>query len=211
MSQHNEAAGFWDEHYGRRAADSPVATVNPRLAEIAGPLPPGTALDLGCGAGGDALWLADHGWRVTAVDIAASAVRSLQHQADRAGVPITALRVDLAEDFPAGAFDLVYAQYLHTPFALDRAQVLRTAATAVNPGGRLAVVDHGSTAPWSWNRDPDVRYPTPREVATELALDPADWSVERADASPRLATGPGGRTATMIDHVLILRRGDEDR
>jgi SAM-dependent methyltransferase len=198
------AARFWDELYSRRAAESPA--VNPRLAEIAGPLPPGAALDLGCGAGGDALWLAGRGWRVTAVDISASAVDSLRQRADRTGEPVTALRVDLADDFPDGAFDLVSAQYLHTPFALDRARVLRTAAKALNRGGRLAVVDHGSTAPWSWNQDPDVRYPTPREVAEELALDPVEWSVERADAPERQATGPEGRTATVVDHVLVIRR-----
>jgi hypothetical protein len=61
MSTHNQAADFWDEHYCRRPAESPAATVNPRLAEIAGPLPPGAALDLGCGAGGDALWPAGAG------------------------------------------------------------------------------------------------------------------------------------------------------
>ncbi|MFC7330908.1 class I SAM-dependent methyltransferase [Marinactinospora rubrisoli] len=206
MSSPDRAARFWDEQYRSRTAESPVAKVNPRLAEIAGPLPPGAALDLGCGAGGDALWLAGRGWRVTAVDISAAAVHTLRRQAGRTGVPVTALRVDLAADFPAGTFDLVSAQYLHTPFALNRAQVLRTAATSVNPGGRLAVVDHGSTAPWSWNQDPDLRYPTPREVAAELALDPAEWSIERADTPQRQATGPAGRTATVVDHVLVIRR-----
>jgi SAM-dependent methyltransferase len=210
MSSHNQAARFWDEHYSRRAAESSAAKVNARLAEIAGPLPPGTALDLGCGAGGDALWLAGRGWRVTAVDISASAVRSLQQHTSRAGVPVTALRVDLAEDFPAGTFDLVSAQYLHTPFALDRTRVLRTAANAVNPGGRLAVVDHGSTAPWSWNQDPDLHYPTPREVATELALDSTEWSIERADTPQRQATGPAGSTTTVVDHVLVVHRAGAD-
>ncbi|QUQ65347.1 class I SAM-dependent methyltransferase [Kutzneria sp. CA-103260] len=210
MSIHNQAAHFWDEHYRRRAAESPDATVNLRPVEIAGPLPPGAGLDLGCGAGGDALWLAGQGWRVTAVDISASAVRSLRRQAHRVGVPVTALCVDLAEDFPAGTFDLVSAQYLHTPFTLDRTRVLRTAAKAVNPGGRLAVVDHGSTAPWSWNQDPTLQYPTPREVATELALDSAEWSVERADTPQRQAIGPAGDKATVVDHVLVIRRAGAD-
>ncbi|MBM7171220.1 class I SAM-dependent methyltransferase [Streptomyces sp. G44] len=211
MDTQDRAANFWDETYRQRAAGSPAtAKVNARLAEIAGPLPPGTALDLGCGAGGDALWLAARGWRVTAVDLSAVTVRALQQQADRAGLPVTALRVDLADDFPAGAFDLVSAQYLHTPFALDRARALRTAAESVNPGGRLVVVDHGSTAPWSWSQDPDVRYPSPREVAEELALDPAEWSVVRADSPQRQATGPTGGTATVVDHVLVLRRADWD-
>ncbi|MEV0321562.1 class I SAM-dependent methyltransferase [Streptomyces sp. NPDC050658] len=202
----DRASVFWDEIYGRRAPEAPAARVNPRLAEIAGPLPPGTALDLGCGPGGDALWLAGRGWRATAVDISAEAVRALQQRADRIGASVTARRFDLSADFPTGTFDLISAQYLHTPFALDRAHVLRTAAASLNAGGLLAVVDHGSTAPWSWNQDPDVRHPTPREVAEELALDPAEWSIERADAPERQATGPGGRTATVVDHVLVIRR-----
>ncbi|GAB3711822.1 class I SAM-dependent methyltransferase [Amycolatopsis oliviviridis] len=192
------ATEFWDGLYERRSAGTPK--VNTRLAEIAGPLTPGTALDLGCGGGGDALWLAARGWRVTAADISGAAVRSLQ---DR-GEPITALRVDLAEDFPDGAFDLVSALYFHTPFALDRARVLRTAANTVKPGGRLVVVDHGSAAPWSW--DQDAEYATPLEVAAELALDPVEWSIDRAEAAERQATGPAGQTATVVDHVLVLRR-----
>ncbi|WP_410584399.1 class I SAM-dependent methyltransferase [Amycolatopsis sp. lyj-108] len=192
------ATEFWDELHERRAAGTPK--VNARLAEIAEPLTPGTALDLGCGGGGDALWLAARGWRVTAVDISGAAVRALRER----GGPITALRVDLAEDFPDGTFDLVSAQYFHTPFALDRDRVLRTAAGALNPGGRLVVVDHGSAAPWSW--DQDGEYPTPGDVAAGLDLDQAEWSIDRAEAAERLATGPEGRTAIVIDHVLILRR-----
>ena len=175
--------------------------VNPVLAEIAGDLTPGAALDLGCGAGGDALWLADRGWRVTAVDISANAVRRLSERHEL----VSARRVDLAEDFPEGSFDLVSAQYFHTPFALSRARILRAGAQALNPGGRLVVVDHGSTAPWSWNQDPDVHYPTPEEVAAELALDPTRWQVERADMPRREATGPNGQTATVVDNVLVIR------
>jgi SAM-dependent methyltransferase len=199
MDTHDEAARFWDEHYQNRPA---TERVNPLLAEVAGPLPAGAALDLGCGSGGDTLWLARRGWRVTAVDLAATAVDSLRHRAG--GLPVTALRIDLATALPEGAFDLVSAQYLHTPFTLPREQVLRRAADALRPGGLLLVVDHGSAAPWSWNHD--VRHPTPGEVAATLDLDPARFSVERADAPRRLATGPGGQTATVTDHVLLVRR-----
>jgi SAM-dependent methyltransferase len=155
-------------------------------------------------------WLAARGWQVTAVDISASAVHSLQKRATRSGIPVTVLRADLAEGLPAGTFDLVSAQYLHTPFALDRTRVLRTAAKAVNPGSRLVVVDHGSTAPWSWNHDANLHHPTPREVAEELALDPTEWSVERADTPQRQADGPDGCAATVVDHVLVLRRAGAD-
>ncbi|MFF8633973.1 class I SAM-dependent methyltransferase [Streptomyces pilosus] len=202
-----DAITFWDGvHANRPAATDPRP--NTRLTEVVGGLTPGEALDLGCGAGGDALWLARRGWRVTAVDVSAVAVERLTGLAAAHGVDdlITARRHDLEASFPAGSFDLVCAHYLHTPLGLDRARVLRAAAHGLRPGGRLLVVDHGSTAPWSWTQDPGVRYPSPREVAADLALAPDMWTVERADAPRRTATGPDGRSAEVTDHVLIVRR-----
>ncbi|MEA5360557.1 class I SAM-dependent methyltransferase [Amycolatopsis sp., V23-08] len=190
---HDEATRFWDEHY----RNPPAERVNPLLAEVAGPLPAGTALDLGCGSGGDALWLARRGWRVTAADLASPAIESLRQRTG--GLPVTPVRIDLAEAFPDGTFDLVSAQYLHTPFPLARERVLRRATDALRPGGLLLVVDHGSAAPWSWNQDADFPRPT-------FDLDPARFSVERADSPQRVATGPDGRTATVTDHVLLVRR-----
>ncbi|MGP3975976.1 class I SAM-dependent methyltransferase [Streptomyces sp. 8N114] len=201
------AVTFWDGVYAARpAATDPRPNV--RLTETVTGLPPGDVLDLGCGDGGDAMWLARQGWRVTAVDISAVAVERLADLALSRGLGdrITAERHDLDGPFPLGWFDLICAHYLHTPLDLDRAAVLRAAAHALRPNGRLLVVDHGSTAPWSWNQDPDVRYPTPQEVAADMDLDPATWTVERADAPRRIATGPGGRTAEVTDHILIIRR-----
>ncbi|MDT0269626.1 class I SAM-dependent methyltransferase [Streptomyces sp. DSM 44915] len=201
------AVTFWDGVY----ADRPPVTdprPNVRLTEAVTGLAPGAALDLGCGPGGDALWLAGRGWRVTAVDVSAVAVERLAALARAHGRHdrITVERHDLAESFPTGPFDLVSAHYLHTPLDLDRAAVLRAAAHALTPGGRLLVVDHGSIAPWSWNQDPDTHFPTPHEIAADLALDPATWTVERADAPRRIATGPDGSTAEVTDHVLTIRR-----
>ncbi|SOD62883.1 Methyltransferase domain-containing protein [Streptomyces zhaozhouensis] len=201
---------FWEELY-RPHRENPTlwgARVNPLLGEVAAGLPPGVALDLGSGAGGDAIWLARHGWRVTAVDISATAVAGLQRCAREQELAhlVTAERHDLARTFPEGAFDLVSAQYLHTPFALPRSAVLRAAAHALRPGGRLLVVDHGSRAPWSWDQDPDARFPAPEEIHAELALAEPTWTVERSDAPRREATGPNGQTAVVTDHVLLLRR-----
>ncbi|MBI0385242.1 class I SAM-dependent methyltransferase, partial [Streptomyces albiflaviniger] len=136
------------------------------------------------------------------------AVGRLTRLAAEAGLAdrLTAHHHDLRTSFPTGAFDLVCAHYLHTPLDLDRTAVLRTAAHALRPGGRLLVVDHGSTAPWSWTQDRATRYPTPQEVAADLALPPGAWTVERADAQVREATGPDGRTAEVTDHILIIRR-----
>ncbi|MEV4970272.1 class I SAM-dependent methyltransferase [Streptomyces scopuliridis] len=200
-----DAEQFWERHYRtRRAWD---AHVNPLLAATVAPLRPGAALDLGCGAGGDAIWLAQRGWHVTAVDISATAVERVRERARDLGVAdrVTTEQHDLARSFPADQFDLVSAQYFHTPFPLLRAQVLRTAARALRPGGLLLIVDHGSTAPWSWNQDPDIHYPTPTEIAAELDLDPAHWSVLRAEAPRRRATGPAGESATVIDNVLLVQ------
>ncbi|MFI6291278.1 SAM-dependent methyltransferase [Nonomuraea sp. NPDC050790] len=202
-----DAVTFWDSVYANR----PLARdprPNQRLTETVADLPPGDALDLGCGAGGDALWLARRGWRVIAADISAVAVERLARLARSRGLEerIAAERHDLRESFPQGEFDLVCAHYLHTPFDLDRAGVLRAAAHALRAGGRLLVVDHGSAAPWSWNQDPEARFPAPREVAADLDLDPAAWTVERAESPRRIATGPGGRRAEVTDHVLLIRR-----
>ncbi|MFJ4280558.1 class I SAM-dependent methyltransferase [Streptomyces massasporeus] len=204
-----DAVTFWDDvHAGRPAAEG--SRPNARLTEtVTGlGLPPGEALDLGCGEGGDALWLAGQGWRVTAVDISAVAVERLTTLARAQALQdrVLAARHDLQESFPPGDFDLVCVHYLHTPFGLDRSTVLRSAAHALRPGGRLLVVDHGSTAPWSWNQDPGLRYPSPREVADGIELSPDRWTVERADAPRRTATGPDGSTAEVTDHVLLIRR-----
>ncbi|MET7297293.1 class I SAM-dependent methyltransferase [Streptomyces griseoloalbus] len=202
-----DAVTFWDGVYAARPAASGPQP-NARLTETVTGLPPGDALDLGCGDGGDALWLARQGWHVTAVDISAVAVERLAALARSHGLGdrVTTGRTDLHESFPPGGFDLVCAHYLHTPFDLDRATVLRSAAHALRPGGRLLVVDHGSTAPWSWNQDPDIRYPSPRDVAAGIDLASETWTVERADAPRRIATGPDGRTAEVTDHVLLIRR-----
>ncbi|MFJ7219239.1 SAM-dependent methyltransferase [Amycolatopsis sp. NPDC098790] len=197
------ATEFWDACYaGRRGEPRP----NVRLTEAVADLPPGTALDLGSGAGGDTLWLARRGWRVTAADISGVATAGLAERAHALGLGdrVTAERHDLAETFPAGRFDLVSAHYLHTSFAFPRTGVLRRAAHALEPGGRLLVVDHGSVAPWSW--DQEARFTAPREVARSLELDAGEWTVSRAEALSRRATGPGGQVAEVVDHILLIRR-----
>lgn len=203
------AEQFWEQHYrGRHGAWSGRA--NAVLVDIAGPLPTGTALDLGCAEGGDAIWLAARGWQVTGVDVSATALERASRHARDAGVAdrVTFQRHDLTRTFPDGRFDLVTAQYLQSPVAFPRAAVLQAASRAVASGGLLLVVDHASVAPWSW-ADPDTRFPTPQEALAVLELDLGRWQVEQVGAPQRQATGPSGETAIVTDNVIAIRRRTE--
>ncbi|MER5550988.1 class I SAM-dependent methyltransferase [Streptomyces sp. NPDC002793] len=208
MTSANDSASFWENHYAgmdARWGIEPNTVLTGLVTDLAPT--PGTALDLGCGHGGDALWLASRGWDVTAVDVSRTALDRVASGAAVNGVAdrIHTLRHDLAETFPDGTYDLVTATYFHTPIALSRAQVLRRAARAVSSGGLLIVIEHASVAPWSWQAGQDVRFPTPDEVIASLQLTDA-WRVERSDAPQRIATGPQGRTATVTDNIVAVRR-----
>lgn len=200
-----DAAAFWDAHYARHAevwSGAPNAVL---VVETSG-LAPGVALDLGCGEGADAVWLAQQGWQVTGVDVSAVALQRAARLAASVGVAdrIAWERHDLDQSFPVGSFDLVAAHYLHSPLPTRRAVALQRAARAVAPGGTLLVVGHASVAPWSWDRHVDL--PTAAEVLDELGAVDDSWLVVVCEDRPRRASGPDGVTATVIDSVLRLTR-----
>lgn len=202
-------AEFWDPIY--RSAPSPSVTKpNVRLTELVSGLArePGHACDLGSGHGGDALWLASLGWRVTAADVSETAVRRLQAAALDQGLAdrVRAEQHDLSRSVPAGPFDLVYACYLHSPVAFDRTGMLRRAAQQVAPEGHLVLIDHASLAPWSWRfSDDDPVFPRPEETTDALALGD-EWRVERCERAEREVEGPDGTTAVVADDLIVLRR-----
>lgn len=215
-STYQDATQFWDERYAQKEQIW-SGRVNQQLADVAATLTAGTALDLGAGEGGDAVWLAGHGWHVTAVDISRTALARAGAAAERAGVAdrISFEQHDLATEFPSGTFDLVSAQYLHSPVELPRAAVLQRAAAAVAPGGRLLIVDHAAPPPWAQahrhqaedgeeHRLPDL--PTLSETSDSLGLDPARWQIERCESVEREATGPDGITGMLLDNVILARR-----
>ncbi|MFE3459318.1 SAM-dependent methyltransferase [Nocardiopsis aegyptia] len=208
MHSANDSATFWENHYAGTDAQwgtKPNVVLTDLLADLSPE--PGTALDLGCGHGGDALWLAAQGWQVTAVDVSRTALDRVDAGAAATGVAdrVRTERHDLAATFPRGTYTLVTATYFHTPVTIPRERVLRRAAEAVAPGGLLVVIEHASVAPWSWQAGQDIRFPTPAEVIASLELT-GDWHVERGEAPQRTATGPGGRTAMVTDNIVAVRR-----
>ncbi|WP_242894986.1 class I SAM-dependent methyltransferase [Actinomadura litoris] len=208
-----DPAEFWDARY---AESDRIWSGDPNtvLVRETAALPPGTALDLGCGEGADAVWLAGRGWRVTATDVSRVALeRAVRHAAD-AGVAdrVDLQRHDLAVSFPAGTYDLVSAQFLHSPAPLPREEVLRAAAAAVAPGGTLLITGHAGLPPWEQHEHEhghdhhDVDLPTPEEVLASLRLPDGEWEVQLAEEHPRVQNGPDGKPATRTDNVLKLRR-----
>lgn len=200
---------FWEPHYQKNIRPW-TGLPNAVLADITADLTPGSVLDIGCGEGGDALWLAGRGWMVTAIDVSATVLERARTQAAERGLTanVTFGKYDVSQSFPDGSFDLVSAQYFHTPIGIPREQVLRTAAATVALQGVLLIVDHASTAPWSWNQNPDTRFPTPQDTLAKLDLDDQHWQPIRVEAAQRTASGPNGQTATVTDNVIALRRVD---
>ncbi|MEU8580361.1 class I SAM-dependent methyltransferase [Streptomyces abikoensis] len=203
-----DVAEYWERRYQERARVW-SGRANPVLVDVVEPLPAGTALDLGCGEGADAVWLARRGWRVTAADVAATALERAAGHAAEAGVAdrIDFQRHDLARTLPDGPFDLVSAQFFQSNVELPRERILRAVAEEVAPGGLLLVVTHATVPPWSWHPHEDAAVPTPREELAALGLALDEWHTERLDAPARQVTGPDGRTATVTDNVIALRRG----
>src|SRR5205823_14237286 len=135
-------AAEWDGRYTEREGAMWSGRPNGRLVAEIADLTPGRALDVGCGEGADAIWLARRGWTVTAIDISDVAVRRAREAAELAGVTVEWLCGDaLLTPFPARSFDLMSMQYPALPKAAGEAAV-RTLLDAVRPGGLLLAVYH---------------------------------------------------------------------
>ncbi|MBO3086025.1 SAM-dependent methyltransferase [Cellulomonas fengjieae] len=201
---HTHDEHYWDEHY---ATIDPAWGTRPNavLVDVLGGLAPaaGRAVDLGCGHGGDALWLASLGWHVTAVDASAVALGRVAQAAADAGLSdrVTVEQHDLQVSMPSGRFDLVTSAYLHGPAEFPRSEVLHRAADLVAPGGLLLIVEHASVAPWMHH----AQFPTAQESLASFELGDG-WSVERLESPRRMATGPDGQVAEVTDNVIAVRR-----
>ncbi len=191
---------------------------NAALVDVASGLAAGRALDLGCGEGADAIWLAQQGWQVTGIDISPTAIARAAQAASQAGIPEGRIRW-LAQNLDTWrgeeTYDLVTASFLHSTVELPRAEILRRAADLVAPGGHLLVVSHVGFPPWAQHSHDTgaqpaehsmTQFPTPDEEVAALDLPEAEWDVEIAQLRSREATGPQGQRTTLEDGVVLLRR-----
>jgi SAM-dependent methyltransferase len=215
MSQHGHDHGqqrhtdpaheeFWNERY-QASARIWSGNPNPQLvAEVSG-LAPGRALDVGCGEGADAIWLARRGWDVVATDISSVALeRATLHARETdpaAAARIEWRHVDLLADPPeCDAFDLVSAQFMQLA-PEPRAQLFAALAASVRAGGALLVVGHhpsDMTSGVHRAAQPE-RFYSADDIAA-LLDDP--WVIVVNEVRPRSVTTPEGVDAIVHDAVL---------
>ena len=199
----------WDERY-RSSAAVWSGQPNPQLVAEAADLTPGAALDVGCGEGADAIWLAVRGWRVTAVDYSTVALERGATRAREVGVDvaerITWLHADLTTWVPgASSYDLVSTQFMHLPRG-PREALYHRLAESVAAGGTLLVVGHHPAdlqTTLARPSGPELFF-TASDVAA--ALDPHGWDIVVEEARARAALDPGGQTVTSHDAVLRAQR-----
>lgn len=204
-----DPATFWERRYaGSERVWS--GAVNSTLEIAIGDLPPGRSLDLGCGEGGDVLWLAERGWDAMGIDISPTAIDRAQARAARHGLDTAHFQVaDLGDWQPAAdSLDLVTASFFQSPVLLDRYGDLRRAAAGLVPGGRLVLLSHAAAPSWSDVRSGD--FPTPAEDVAALDLPQEDWEIEVAETRSRTVQDPEGNPSELLDGLVIARRRQVD-
>ncbi len=193
----------WDTRY-RESDRLWSGRPNGALVVEAADLPPGRVLDVGCGEGSDAVWLAQRGWDVTALEVSGVALERAAGHARDAGVAVQWVHAGLAEaSLPSGSYDLVSAQYPALQRTPDAAAE-RALLAAVAPGGVLLLVHHAGmdTQPVHEGGFDPADYVWPAMVA---ALLDDDWQVEVDEQRPRI-TPEGGAGAHHVDDLVLRAR-----
>lgn len=196
---------WWEEHY--RGQEPGLSLPSPHLvAELSG-LPSGTALDAGCGTGADAVWLAQEGWQVTAVDISPTVVgqaeRLATDQAPDVAARISWVVADLTAWEPPQQYDLVISQYVHPD--LPFAEFIARLAGSVAPHGTLFVAGHDPDDQHSAAHAPGPVSIGPDAVLSALSLD--RWDVDVAETRTRRVRRES-REVTMRDVVVKAHRNE---
>ncbi len=194
---------IWDQRYAEQEF---IWTVEPNrfLVQEVQALRPGRALDLACGEGRNAVWLAERGWRVTGVDFSEVGLEKARQLAAKRGVEAEWVAADLLAYSPPQAFQLVVVLYLQLP-ASERAPVLRAAADAVAAGGTLLVVAHDSRnieEGYGGPQRPEVLY-TVEDVVGDLTA--SRLVIERAERVERAVETPEGERIALDALVRASR------
>ncbi|MCY4653771.1 MAG: methyltransferase domain-containing protein [Dehalococcoidia bacterium] len=166
MRSDTDTVEFWNDTWSE--AGHTFSHYDQALMDCAGNLEPGRALDLGCGSGGNAVWLAERGWQVTGVDFSEVAIEKARTRAADKQVEVEFVVSDATAYRPDGLYDLITSFYIHL-WPEQRARMLANAAEALAPGGRILFVSHDKSSPPSgWIRKDLGSLTTPDEVAAEL-------------------------------------------
>lgn len=199
-------AAYWEDRY-RSGVGAGTRDPGPSLVTETAGLSPGRALDAGCGAGGDALWLAAQGWRVTAVDVSSTALDQGRRAAEATGRAfadrIEWVHGDLTEWEPGHAFDLVSSHYVHVPGPQE--SLFRRLAEWVAPGGTLLVVGHAAEHDHgSGHSRPVGAAVRADQVLSGLAEE--QWEVVVAAPRAHTMRRPGGGGPVTLDDVVVRAR-----
>ncbi len=192
----------WDRRYEGSDLLWTAAPNQFLVTEVDG-LHPGTALDVGCGEGRNAVWLAAQGWRVTGVDFSRVGLEKARRLAEARGVDVELVAADLRSYQPTeGAYDLVVVLYLQLP-AGDRRAVHAAAARALRRGGVLLVVGHDVTnlaGGYGGPQDASILF-TPEEAAADFG----ELSIERAERVERMVSTDDGQRLAIDALVRAVR------
>ncbi|UYN84463.1 MAG: methyltransferase domain-containing protein [Microcella sp.] len=202
MAEFDES--YWRDHWTPAIAHQNLLPVNPYVPAETAHLPRGTALDAGCGAGAEAIWLAEQGWAVTAADISRAALSRAQAHAVSADVDarIEWIETDLTRWVPQRTWDLVVTSYAHAD--IGQLAFYRRIASWVAPGGTVLIVGHGHGG----HVHPDDATVTLHAITRSFSE--PEWRIESSCESTRVVTA-GNALVTLRDVVVRARRSGTSR
>jgi SAM-dependent methyltransferase len=211
---HDFSRDYWEAHWHRADADgheSGDLRPNPYVVSETADLAAATALDAGCGTGAEAVWLAERGWQVTAVDISETALAKAADRAAEAGASdrVALVGADLTSWKPDRRFDLVVTSYAHP--VMPQLAFYRRISDWVADAGTVLIVGHLQDPVAAGSGSPGRHEHPPTEAAVTLAdvlacFEPAEWRVERAEEHTRTVGASIGPVRTLRDVVVRAKR-----
>lgn len=216
-----DSVAAWEERYAGTEDSIWSGNPNEALVSTVSGLQPGRVLDVGCGEGADAIWLAEQGWDATGIDLSTTAIDRAQRAAADRGVSANFEVADVSTWTPAdsdprrGGFDLVVGCFLHTRLPDTREELLRRVAAHVGPGGGLLLISHAAMPPWAAEHDEKLSHGLEHhhepvspngDFALLIGASPLRWEIDLAELRTREVEGPDGQSAELEDSVLLARR-----